>query len=371
MATRRTAAAPAETAPVEWQIPANVTAPPNNNANESDDDDDDIAQQLRAALAALPGDNIRIALYRRDARSRALEWCADYSPPQFDGGAFDLIRDEWGAGAFELRAIGPRGLVTRLHLNIATKSPAVRQESAIATQLQTVLAKFAEGQAAILAALTNKPDPMAQLRDTIALMVSLRELNPPPPPAPPASSLTDIVTAIKELRGAAAEILPERETKSDLQSMLEAVGPVVEIVKQQMAQRAQPVVAGVTLPPSIAAAPVPAIAAPAPSPPPVVATDEWIRRFQESTPEQQGESVKVLQKALDDLIAMAKAGKTTDDGADFIAEHLPDELIDFLEMPTWFDILSGFVPQVRDHEAWLRECVAKLDEPGPEVDALP
>ena len=74
-----------------------------------------------------------------------------------------------------------------------------------------------------------------------------------------------------------------------------------------------------------------------------------------------------LLKALDELLAIAQRGGSVDEGADYIAEKLPDELVEFLDRPDWFEMLAGFVPKVRPFEQWMRDAVALVDfEDAPE-----
>jgi hypothetical protein len=61
------------------------------------------------------------------------------------------------------------------------------------------------------------------------------------------------------------------------------------------------------------------------------------------------------------LLQMAKDKKSTDDGAEFIADKLPDEILPYLELPNWFDILCSFAPDCANHREWLTESKEKAD----------
>ena len=63
--------------------------------------------------------------------------------------------------------------------------------------------------------------------------------------------------------------------------------------------------------------------------------------------------ILVLRGLLSQLLALAEAAKPTEEGADFIVEKLPDELLSYLELPNWSDILCSFAPGCRAHLPWL------------------
>ena len=98
---------------------------------------------------------------------------------------------------------------------------------------------LAEGQQRILEAVSQRPDPTAQLQSTLGLMASMREamgLNTPPPPPPPASDpaamLGQLVGAIKTLREVAAEVNPPAEAADE--SPMSMLPKIVDLVKHAL-----------------------------------------------------------------------------------------------------------------------------------------
>ena len=62
-----------------------------------------------------------------------------------------------------------------------------------------------------------------------------------------------------------------------------------------------------------------------------------------------------LKAYLKTLTDMAVALTPVDKAADFVYDKLPDDLIEIMLLDNWFELLSGFAPAVKPHEAWLRQ----------------
>jgi hypothetical protein len=166
-------------------------------------------------------------------------------------------------------------------------------------------------------------------------------------------SIGEIVGAIKELRGAAAEILPQEKEPDSLMSMLPKVLEMVSAGQQaQLAQ--QPVMMPeVQMPPGIAQAQPPA-APPQPDP---------MQPYQPQETQEQADMKAItllkLRGYLKQLVILAEQKKTTDEGAKFVYDVLPDELVEIMDLPNWFELLSVVAPEVKEHEPWLRETREK------------
>ena len=83
-----------------------------------------------------------------------------------------------------------------------------------------------------------------------------------------------------------------------------------------------------------------------------------------------------LKAYLKTLTDMAVALTPVDKAADFVYDKLPDDLIEIMLLDNWFELLSGFAPAVKPHEAWLRQVrdaamamfeIEDEDESAPEV----
>lgn len=282
----------------------------------------------------------------------ALEYCKRYQPNELEDQSFDIIRDDFGPGDYELRlyASDPRTnrwllrKRTRVQMAEAPKKP---DQAALPSGLSQVLSTIAQGQQQMLDALvqmkqTPQRDPMEEMTKMLSMMSLMREamgINQVQPGA--RSSIGEIVEAIKELRGAAAEVMPEKEESNDLMGMLPKVLDLVTASQAQ--QAAQPtemapmhqvdtgaVLSTVTLPPA----------------------------FQTAAQPQDSEDMNPLtllklRGYLKTLVGYAERSAPVAEAAQFVYDKLPDDLIDMMELPTWFELLGAVAPEVKPHEAYL------------------
>jgi len=66
-----------------------------------------------------------------------------------------------------------------------------------------------------------------------------------------------------------------------------------------------------------------------------------------------------LRGYLKQLVILAESKKTTDEGAKMIYDVLPDELVEIMLLPNWFELLLAVAPEVKPHEVWMRESREK------------
>ena len=343
--------APATEEAEGWEV---QTTPPAAPLVATEEDQDTILDRLRA-LSGDERDRMSCKLYRRAADGRGLEYCQDYTVSEWEDGGIDRVRAEWGAGNYEVRihAQGRKGVLYRdlfriAHRAIATPTAPAPQTS----ELADVVRMLADGQQRILDALSQRPDPTAQLQSTLGLMASMREamgLNTPPPPPPPASDpaamLGQLVGAIKTLREVAAEVNPPAEPADD--SPMSMLPKVLDLVKVGMSQQ-QPQALPAPHPP-VQAMPLPASLQPADEEDPM--------------------NIIKLRRQLGDMIAMAAKGEPAEKGGEYAADNLPDELLPHLAREDFFGFLTMVHSGCRAHEPWFRaardHCVRLLSEPGP------
>jgi hypothetical protein len=184
-------------------------------------------------------------------------------------------------------------------------------------------------------------DPMEEMTKMLSMMTMMREamgLNQVQP-ASTRSSIGEIVDAIKELRGAAAEVMPEKEESNDLIGMLPKVLDLVaqgqqvqqQVPMQPMYQDDQSaVLSPVTLPPAFAAQ----------------ATNKEADDMNPIT-------LIKLRGYLKTLVGYAEKKAPTSEAAQFVYEKLPDDLIEMMELPTWFELLGAVAPEVKAHQDYL------------------
>ena len=300
-------------------------------------------------------DRAYIACYRLN--KGVLEYCKRYAPTEFEDGSFDLIRDDFGPGEYELRLYGTHPKTNRWAVRARTRIqmaeiPKRANPDPMPNGLNQVLSTIAQGQQQMLDALVQmkqqpQKDPMEEMTKMLSMMTMMREamgLNQAQP-ASTRSSIGEIVDAIKELRGAAAEVMPEKEESNDLMGMLPKV---LDLVTAAQGQQAAPqldmtpmhqvesgaVLSPVTLPPAFAAQ----------------ATN---KQTSQEPDEMNPMTLLKLRGYLKTLVGYAEKKAPVSEAAQFVYEKLPDDLIEMMELPTWFELLGAVAPEVKAHQEYL------------------
>ena len=307
---------------------------------------DRVASILRRAHDSGGG---QLRVYKIDKGS--LVWCETYTPEQFEAGDLPMLRDTFGPGDYELRLYGPHpvtskyGVIAKTRVVIAQAlktAPDPRRDDG----LTQVLATIADGQRQMLQALTERPapkDPTEEMSKMLGLMAMMRQAMGLD--SQPRSQITEIVSAIRELREASDEINPEKEAP---ESLLGALPKMLEVVQAGMAQQqAQPQpMPLVELPPSMNV-PIPQ---PQPQPQPQP----------ENQPQGENEVfnplvILQLKAYLRTLLKMAQENKSIDVGAQFVYDKMPDEIVELMGLDSWLELLIEVAPESKKHEAWLTQ----------------
>lgn len=325
------------------------------------------AERVHAMLRSVTDDErSEIKAYR--VVNGQLEYCAQFTPADFESGSFEMLRQRFGPGEYDLRLYAMNaerkyGLRSRTRIKIApdTTPPADRVSSEMARIMETV----ARGQQQMLDALvsikqTPPSDPMAEMTKMLTMMTMMREamgINN----QPQKSSIAEIMEAVREMRAVSDEINPKVEEPESLMGMLPKVLDAISTVR---GQQAPALMAPVELPQSMMQEnPQPAApAAPAP-------TADEIAAAQAKYDPQTMTYIKLMAHVTH-LCAMADDGKTPDEAAAYVVEECPDEIIDLLDMPDAVAQLSAMLPQVKARADWFEKVRAAalllLDEPESE-----
>jgi hypothetical protein len=335
--------------------------------------------RVSAMLAQAQGaDRAEVNVYRIDKGQR--EYCRKFRPDEFEDGSFDLLRTLFGPGEYELRLYATDPVTRKFcvrnltRIKIAESKDTTRAE--LPSGLSQVLSTIAQGQERMLTALVEmkqapQKDPMEEMTRMLGMMSAMREamgLNQSQ--GREKSSIGEIVSAIRELRGAAEELTPQTEKEPD--SLISMLPKVFELVKSgQQAQQgpdigiggmmpqaaAEPVLSPVTIPQSMAYPPI-----------------------QPAQPVEEESTVRLttafkLRAYLKALINMAVAKDPVPKAAQFVAEKLPDDLLDMMELPAWFEMLASVAPEVRNHREYITAvrdaALALLDDPDDSVAEAP
>jgi hypothetical protein len=321
--------------------------------------------RVSAMLAQAQGaDRAEVNVYRMVNGAR--EYCRKFRPDEFEDGSFDMLREMFGPGEYELRLYSTDPVTRKFsvrnltRIKISDVKTAPRAE--LPSGLSQVLSTIAQGQERMLTALVEmkqapQKDPMEEMTRMLTMMTHMREamgLNQQPQ-GREKSSIGEIVAAIRELRGAAEELTPQTEKEPD--SLIGMLPKVLELVKtgQQAQQGMDPGLGGM----------IPQ------GDPGAVLSPVTIPASMAQTPTED-EPVKIttafkLRAYLKALIDMAKAKDPVSKAAQFVYEKLPDDLLDMMELPAWFDMLASVAPEVRDHREYITEvrnaALALLNQP--------
>lgn len=344
---------------------------PGPETTDAEEDEQTLLEKMQALLADTPADKVRIKLYRvpkPGAIDRRFLWCQDYTPDEFADSDLEGIRAKWGPGDYQLRLIGSRGVVKAQTVSIAAPStPAA--STGQPSEIAQAIAMLAENQARMLEALTHRPDPQASMRETLTLMTLMRDAmgintqNAAPAAAAPnpMEMMREVFSMVREAKSAAKELASEEggepaptDPLAMLPKLLDLVGGAMKQGAAQPAQMLPPL----QIPQTVAAAPMPS-----------VNTDPSIQNNLVSSPQTQSQPVKqmtaeqiMIMGNIDTLCRMADAGIDPQKGGEYIADNLPDDLLDHLEHPQWFELVSGIFPQLKPREQWIRAAKEHADK---------
>ena len=218
---------------------------------EEDEPIEETATDRVAAMmsGAGPDERAEVKVYR--INSGQLEYCAGYKPDEFESGNFDLLRDRFGAGVYELRLYATNPTSKKFAVRQKLRVTIVEEKSQTTTGglgsgMSQVLQTIAQGQQQMLEALVSiksapAKDPMEEMTKMMSMMTMMREamgLNQPQ--GREKSSIGEIVSAIRELRGAADEIAPPQDKEPDgLMSVLPKMLELVSKGQQSQQEAAQ------------------------------------------------------------------------------------------------------------------------------------
>ena len=350
----------------DWQLPVDPSA---GQLPADDEPEETATDRVAAMLDLVDGDDRAILKLSRELPNGKREWCADYKVADFEAGGMELIRREWGPGTYWCMLYGSQPgtkrfvIRTRMQITIAKRLNEDTPPTQAPTEVARVLSAMQEQNRMILDALTQRSaapavDPTQQLVTMMSLMKSAREafgLDHAPAPAQK-SSIAEMLEGIRMLREAKEELDGNGGKRDD--DPMSMLPGIIDLVKGAQQNQASQTVMPVALPASVATAPI--VEQPLPTP--------------EAEPAQpEGESnvmgLILLKGYLMSLLTMAKANMPTDQAAQFVADKLPEDLIDLIELPNWFEVLVNVAPEVAPHQAWLTEVREKamplLFEPDP------
>lgn len=309
-----------------------------------------------------------VKLYRVTGPNQ-YNWCSDYSPENFEAKGLEGIREEWGPGTYQVRLYATKPndsrYCVRAKENVTLEAPRVSMPNVLPSHqgggdLAAVLRTIAEGQQRLMETIANRPqvDPMQSLMQTLTLAKSMRDVFAPP--AQQASPIGEIVQAIRQLREVSDEINPKAAPEKEEPDLMSMAGSVLSLVKNQMGQQApqQPQETGF---PHITYTP----------PTESQAADPAAHQAPQ-TEEEEMQLLAVLQMkaALRELLKRAKSNADISESAEWLAEKLPDDLIEPFFSAEWWSLLTQFAPEISPYQEWATK-VREAAQPLFEVDEEP
>jgi hypothetical protein len=336
-----------------------------------EDFEETATDRVASMLASINGmERSELKVYK--IKDGALEYCQGFKPEQFEEGNFDLLRDRFGPGEFELRlyATHPQtrkfGIRSKLRVKMSEINKAAVTDS-LPSGIAQVLGTIANGQAQMLDALVQmkqqpQKDPMEEMTKMLSMMTMMRQAMGIDGQQRSGSSIGEIVEAIRELRSAADEVSPQREEPESMMAMLPKVLDIVSagMGKSQPQVQAQPEPEAfhqIDLPPAFAQQVQQPQAQPQSEPQPAYQPNpEPVQTQPQSEDQMQfGKYLFKLRAYLSALVDMATKAIPPEKTAEFVVDKLPDELLEIMELPNWFEQLAAVAPEVKNHEAYLRQ----------------
>lgn len=358
-------------ATIKTQMP--VTTP-----DIDEDEIEETAADRIARVLTIVGndDRAEVRVYRKAKPGYAMEWCKNYTPEEFEaGGNLALIRRDWGPGLYQIRLYGisPKtgvfAIRAREDISIAddpSSKIAPTFHPPAESKTDQLIAMMMDQNAKIIEKLSERPDPMASMTNTIALLAQVKGLFGSDNAKTP---IGEIVSAIKELKGAAEEISPSaKDEPTNLLGLGSQLLGMIQASQEKNANVGQiPIVAA---PPVIAQAPIktsnPSFqnsnGSPAMANNPPGKVEPPATNLAENADMSIIQVIETFKSQIKELLQMQKDNKPIDEAADMVYEKLPDEAIELFMADNWFTLLCQFEPECAPHQEWLTNVRAKTIE---------
>lgn len=348
-----------------WQMPAGaqvpaVSPPWDEPPPDEQTDTDRVMTLMRSASGAA---NASVKVYKIE--NGISSFCDSYQPAEFEAGDYSMLRESFGAGKYKIMLYGNHpesgnfGLLARENVTLMeSRTPKAAQgqnNDAMAQVLQNLIENQRATNDAILSLKNTPPvDPMQQMTQMLSMMTMMRTAMGLDNQPKSASGISEIVAAVRELRGVASEIIPERgESEPSLMSMMPQALELMKTAMAQPAQTVQPLQPQMVQIPRAMEPQQNPIQTPQPEPTP----DEQMKLNQ----------IIVLKKNLSELLTMGKNGGSVEAAAEMVYEKLPDEFIEMLADASWLDMLTLIDSGAKDQAEWLTKvrdaALAMFEEP--------
>lgn len=283
-----------------------------------------------------------VKVYRmRDGQKDA--YCAQYTADEFEDQNLELIRAHFGPGKYRIKIYGTSEQQPKYSLRL---NEVVEIEGSLVPLKQTENAG-GMSQAALIQMLQTRNEnpiqqnPMNQMKEMLQMMVLMKQVMGGD--HQPKSSVSELVQAIRELKGAQELIAPESSGDGGMMGMAKDI--IGLVAQNQQVQQQQP------------PAQIPYIAVPQ-QPVPTLPENPAFQQNPIEQPEttDDPDMNKFLMKTMiGAIIKQAEQNKPVEPIAADLYLKLPDEALDMIESVMWFDLLAELHPGVRAHETWFTQ----------------
>jgi hypothetical protein len=344
-----------------WGVPVSSPQTELTEHEREELEESSIVDRLRAIVSSSANsDKVRVKLYRRNKSTAKLDWCRDFTVHEFEAGDLESIRSEWGPGDYQIRVVDSKGIALRSDVTIAAPghfgvAPRVEPANPQTSELAQILASMQQTQQQLLQALTERPDPQAAMLQTLTLAKAMREAfgdNTSREQPNQMANLKELLLLSREIKGAAKELAGDEPAQPENVDPLSMLPKVLDLVGAAM-QQGKP-------------AQVPAMLQPLQIPqsvgmPPIEQPQAIAETSVETMPRQETPQQLMLRGNIEELCDMAKANKTAEEGGEFIADNVPDDVIALMKNKYWFEIVAQLFPIIKEHETWIRAAKAEAD----------
>jgi len=330
----------------EYHAPTLVTDDP-----QDDDYVETAVDRVSTMLEGLdPEAKSEVKVFRVNSDG-TMGYCKGYKPQEFEQGGFDMLRENFGAGKFEIRLHGIHPVSGSYRMlqrqvivieSLVSTAPALKVVNGENPHMMELLKQLVDRQAPV----TSQKESMKEMLELMVLFKSVMGGDQPK------NQLSDLVAAMREMREVSKEFSPVEKDTPD--TLLGALTPILKIVADSQAQRTNtPLLPSAVVPQNLSAE---------------------VNPIADLTPEQK-QQYDVFQAQMNMLIVMASAKQDTQTCADSFYPMLADELLDLLEEEKWFENLVQVEPRCADHQAWITEvrnhiCKMIADDHEPEIEPV-
>lgn len=331
--------------------------PPSQSPDETEDDDEPIeetaADRVAAMFERVRGAERAIVKVKKYKEDKSLVLCDELSPEQFEQIGYLGVRKRFGAGKYriELYASNPKtGRFSLYGVDETELMPLPREEQITGTSdpvLQKVLERLERIET------TPRVDPFTQMTQMLGMMKLFREAMGTERQNDPMRNMRELIDMVSGIKTLREEIEPPAPPDTSLAGLgMEAMKMIGQAMAQRNGAAPDSLMPHVAVPPSLAMT-----ATQAPTNP--LQPNGHAAMTTEQNPQSNDELI-AMNDAIAALNTMARFGTEAEFAASMIYQQAPDEVMELLQLPDWFERICQLAPTCKPFEAWYRKTHAEV-----------